>query len=161
VPAVRPVKGQIVRLRRRDGSGAVGPARTVRAVVEGASVYVVPRQDGTVVVGATVEEQGFDTTVTAGAVYELLRDARRAVPAVAEMVLEETVAGLRPGSPDNGPIVGPSGVVDGLVLATGHYRNGILLAPLTAEGVVAVLAGQALPDELAPFGPERFTALTR
>jgi glycine oxidase len=160
VPAVRPVKGQIVRLRRRDGSGAVGPARTVRAVVEGASVYVVPRQDGTVVVGATVEEQGFDTTVTAGAVYELLRDARRAVPAVAEMVLEETVAGLRPGSPDNGPIVGPSGVVDGLVLATGHYRNGILLAPLTAEGVVAVLAGQALPDELAPFGPERFTALT-
>jgi glycine oxidase len=137
------------------------PTKTVRAVVEGASVYVVPREDATVVVGATVEEQGFDTTVTAGAVYELLRDAHRAVPAVTEMALDEAVAGLRPGSPDNGPVVGPSPAVVGLVLATGHYRNGILLAPLTAEGVVAVLRGDEAPAELAPFGPERFAALAR
>ena len=161
VPAVRPVKGQIVRLRQRQRSSPAGPTRTVRAVVEGASVYVVPREDGTVVVGATVEEQGFDTTVTAGAVYELLRDARRAVPAVSEMALEEAVAGLRPGSPDNGPIVGESAAVDGLVMATGHYRNGILLAPLTADAVAAVLGGRAVPTEMAPFGPDRFAAVTR
>ena len=80
--------------------------RTVRGIVQGSSVYVVPREDGTVVVGATVEERGFDTAVTAGAVYELLRDAHRVVPGITEMVLGEVTAGLRPGSPDNAPIVG-------------------------------------------------------
>ena len=153
VPAVRPVKGQILRLLP-TGEGAV-LGRSVRAVVEGASVYLVPREDGSLVVGATVEEQGFDTTVTAGAVYELLRDARRLVPATAEMVLGEAVAGLRPGSPDNGPVVGASSV-PGLLLATGHYRNGILLAPVTADAVCALLAGGDVPAALAPFGPDRF-----
>jgi glycine oxidase len=161
VPAVRPVKGQIVRLRSGPGMAAPVPTRTVRAIVEGSSVYVVPRQDGTVVVGATVEEQGYDTTVTAGAVYELLRDAHRAVPAVTEMALDEAVAGLRPGSPDNGPVVGASPSVHGLVLATGHYRNGILLAPLTADAVVSVLGGGEPPAELAPFGPGRFAVVAR
>jgi glycine oxidase len=155
-PPVRPVKGQILRL----GPGAGGPSlsRSVRAVVEGSSLYLVPRQDGTVVVGATVEEQGFDTAVGAGAVYEMLRDAHRVVPAISEMVLAEASAGLRPASPDNGPLVGPSPALDGLVVATGHYRNGILLAPLTAEAVVAVLRGEAPPAELAPFAPARFGA---
>ena len=154
VPAVRPVKGQILRL----GPGSEGPRlrRSVRAVVEGSSLYLVPRQDGSLVVGATVEEQGFDTTVLAGAVYEMLRDARRVVPAVSEMVLDEAMAGLRPGSPDNGPVVGASVSVPGLVLATGHYRNGILLAPITADAVVALLSGGEPPSELLAFGPDRF-----
>lgn len=158
LPAVRPVKGQILRLRPRAGGPALG--RSVRAVVEGSSVYLVPREDGSLVVGATVEEQGFDTTVTAGAVYELLRDARTVVPGVSELGLDEAVAGLRPGSPDNGPVVGAHDAVSGLVVATGHYRNGILLAPLTADTAVAALAGRPPPAELQPFGPARFASVT-
>ena len=156
VPAVRPVKGQIMRLTPTEQAPHL--TRTVRGVVQGASVYVVPRHDGSVVVGATVEERGFDTDVTAGAVYELLRDAHRVVPAVTEMVVDETGAGLRPGSPDNAPIVGPSAVpgAGGLVLATGHYRNGILLAPVTAAAVAAYVAGDVPPPEIVPFGPDRF-----
>ncbi len=129
-------------------------------MVQGTSVYVVPRADGTVVVGATVEERGYDTTVTAGAVYELLRDAHRVVPGVTEMVLGESAAGLRPGSPDNAPVVGPASVqgADGLVVATGHYRQGILLAPLTAEAVAAIVSGDEPPEELAAFGPGRFSS---
>ena len=92
----------------------------------------MPRADGRLIVGATVEEQGFDTAVTAGGVHELLREAYRLLPDVAEMELVEAMAGLRPGTPDNLPLIGP-GALEGLVLATGHYRNGILLAPLTAE----------------------------
>jgi len=157
LPAVRPVKGQILRLRPRVGGPSLG--RSVRAVVEGSSVYLVPRQDGSLVVGATVEEQGFDTMVTAGAVYELLRDARAVVPGVSELTLDEAIAGLRPGSPDNGPVVGTHDAVAGLVVATGHYRNGILLAPLTADSAVAALAGREPPPELLPFGPARFASV--
>jgi glycine oxidase len=157
LPAVRPVKGQILRLRPRVGGLRLG--RSVRAVVEGSSVYLVPREDGSLVVGATVEEQGFDTMVTAGAVYELLRDARTVVPGVSELTLDEAVAGLRPGSPDNGPVVGTHEAVAGLVVATGHYRNGILLAPLTADSAVAALTGRQAPPELLPFGPARFSSV--
>lgn len=159
VPPVRPVKGQILRLT--PGAGAPALGRAVRAVVEGASIYLVPRHDGSLVVGATVEERGFDTSVTAGAVYELLRDARRVVPAVSEMVLDEACAGLRPGSPDNGPIVGALGDVPGVVVATGHYRNGFLLAPVTADAVVAVLAGREPPPEIASFAPHGRRPLAR
>jgi len=158
LPRVRPVKGQILRL-----SGDVSRPllqRSVRGVVQGASVYLVPRADGTVVVGATVEEQGFDTTVTAGAVYELLRDARRVVPGISELALTEARAGLRPGSPDNAPMVGTT-AVDGLLVATGHYRNGILLSPLTADTVAALAAGDEPPPEMAPFGPRRFAPAGR
>ena len=155
-PAVRPVKGQILRLPPRLHAPVM--TRTVRAVVQGSSVYAVPRLDGTVVLGATVEERGFDASVTAGAVYELLRDAHRVMPGLAELELGETTAGLRPGSPDNAPMVGRPSVpgADGLVLATGHYRQGILLAPMTATAVVSILSGGEPPDELAPFGPGRF-----
>jgi glycine oxidase len=154
VPPVRPIKGQILRL----GGDPERPLlrRSVRAVVQGASVYLVPRTDGTVVVGATVEERGFDSTVTAGAVYELLRDARRVVPGVTELELLEARAGLRPGSPDNAPMVGAT-TVAGLILATGHYRNGILLSPLTAETVADLVVGQDPPAEMVPFAPGRFS----
>ena len=132
-PPVRPVKGQILELRSRDG------AAPCRRIVAGERVYLVPRPDGRLIVGATVEEQGFDTAVTAGGVHELLREAYRLLPDVAEMELVEAAAGLRPGTPDNLPLVGESGV-DGLLWATGHYRNGILLAPLTANAIVDLLA---------------------
>jgi glycine oxidase len=147
LPPVRPVKGQILRLR--------GAPHLIARTVRGGSVYILPRGDGRVVVGGTVEERGFDTTVTAGAVYELLRDARALVPDVAELDLVEASAGLRPGSPDNMPIVGDS-TVQGLVVATGHYRNGYLLAPATADAVAGVLAGGRWPEATAPWSPARF-----
>jgi len=153
VPPVRPVKGQILRLAGDATRPLLG--RSVRGLVQGSSFYLVPRADGTVVLGATVEERGYDTTVTAGAVYELLRDARRVVPGVSELELTEARAGLRPGSPDNAPVVGPS-TVAGLVIATGHHRNGILHSPLTADAVAATATGSAPPAEMAPFGPTRF-----
>ena len=132
-PPVRPVKGQALELRRRDGEP---PARHILASER---VYLVPRGDGRLIVGATVEEMGYDTAVTAGGVHELLREAYRLLPDVAEMELVDAIAGLRPGTPDNLPLVGP-GAIDGLVLATGHFRNGILLAPLAAKAVVDLLA---------------------
>jgi glycine oxidase len=137
LPAVRPVKGQILTLR---GNGQPVCGRLVASE----RVYIVPRADGRVVVGATVEELGFDLRVTAGAVLELLREAYRVLPDVAELELVETSAGLRPGSPDNLPTVGAS-AVPGLVIATGHYRNGILLAPVTAAAVAELLAGGRRP----------------
>ncbi len=132
---VRPVKGQIMRLRDPAGPGLL--ERVVR--FEGG--YLVPRGDGRYVLGGTVEERGFDRTVTAGAVHQLLRDASELVPGVLELEISELEAGLRPGTPDNLPLIGPADR-DGLYWATGHYRNGILLAPVTAELVVAGLAGR-------------------
>jgi glycine oxidase len=134
-PPVRPVKGQVIELRRRDGEP---PARHILASER---VYLVPRGDGRLIVGATVEEMGFDTAVTAGGVHELLREAYRLLPDVAEMELVDAIAGLRPGTPNNLPLVGP-GAIDGLVLATGHFRNGILLAPLAAEAVADLVSGR-------------------
>jgi len=152
-PRVRPVKGQTLRLR------LPGPPRmghVVRGHVKGAPIYVLPRSDGEYVVGASSEEAGFDQTPRAGAVYELLRDAQSLLPELGEAALVEVCTGLRPGSPDNAPLIGPSGL-DGLVLATGHYRNGILLSPVTADGIADLIATGALPDVLAPFAPSRFT----
>jgi glycine oxidase len=134
-PPVRPVKGQVAELRARTGGEP-----PVRHILASERVYLVPREDGRLIVGATVEEMGFDTTVTAGGVHELLREAYRLLPDVAEMELTGVTAGLRPGTPDNIPLVGP-GAIPGLVLATGHYRNGILLAPHTAEAVAEHLSG--------------------
>ncbi len=156
LPAIRPVKGQIIRLAPTERAPQLG--RTVRGIVQGASVYVVPRDDGSVVLGATVEEQGFDDSVTAGGLYELLRDAHRVVPGITEMSVTETAAGLRPGSPDNAPVVGAvdPARASGLVVASGHYRNGFLLAPVTAAAVGALVVGDEPPPEIAPFGPQRF-----
>jgi glycine oxidase len=147
-PPVRPVKGQTVELRSRDDSPPC------ERIVASERVYLVPRADGRLIVGATVEEQGFDTAVTAGGVHELLREAYRLLPDIAEMELIGSSAGLRPGTPDNLPLIGP-GAIEGLVLATGHYRNGILLAPLTADAVAAQLAGEALPNPVAAANPAR------
>jgi glycine oxidase len=154
-PPVRPVKGQILRLA--GPASAKVASRTVRGFVRGSPVYLVPRSDGRVVVGATAEEQGFDTTVQAGAVFGLLRDAIELIPAVGELELVEARAGLRPGSPDNAPLVGRS-PLPGLAVATGHYRNGMLLAPITAMGLTSLLAGGAVPVELEPFAPTRFAS---
>jgi glycine oxidase len=134
-PAVRPVKGQVVELRTRNGEPPT------RHILASERVYLVPRADGRLIVGATVEEMGFDTAVTGGGVHELLREAYRLLPDVAEMEWVGASAGLRPGTPSNLPLVGP-GAIDGLVLATGHYRNGILLAPLAARAVADLLANR-------------------
>jgi glycine oxidase len=158
--AVRPVKGQLLRLRHPAGMPPV-ITHTIRATVRGADVYLVPRADGEVVVGATQEERGPDRTVTAGAVHDLLRDALSVLPVTSELELAETCAGLRPGTPDNGPVVGPvvdAGGPGGLLLATGHYRNGILMSPVTADAIVAHLTGQQAAPEWEPFAPGRFGA---
>jgi glycine oxidase len=154
-PPVRPVKGQILTLRQAPGDPLV--TRTLRAIVRGASVYLVPRDDGRVVVGATVEERGWDARTTAGGAYELLRDALAVVPGLDDADLVAVRAGLRPASPDDLPMIGP-GAVDGLVVATGHHRNGVLLTPVTADAVAAVVAGGPVPDEVAPCDPRRFAA---
>lgn len=156
VPPVRPVKGQVLRLSVPQRY-APFLSRTVRAVVRGSQVYLVPRENGELVVGATSEELGWDTTVTAGGVYELLRDAHELVPGITELPLTETRAGLRPGSPDNAPLLGPTQLA-GLSLATGHYRNGVLLTPVTGDAMAHVLATGELPDEARPFTPRRFGA---
>ncbi|MEU3855920.1 glycine oxidase ThiO [Streptomyces sp. NPDC028722] len=155
-PPVRPVKGQVLRLTVPHRF-APFLSRTVRAVVRGSQVYLVPRENGELVVGATSEELGWDTTVTAGGVYELLRDAHELVPGITELPLTETRAGLRPASPDNAPLLGPSGL-DGLLLATGHHRNGVLLTPVTGDVLAHTLVTGGLPPEARPFTPRRFGA---
>ncbi|QUC61377.1 glycine oxidase ThiO [Streptomyces sp. A2-16] len=154
LPPVRPVKGQVVRLTVPPHQ-APFLSRTVRAVVRGSHVYLVPRESGELVIGATSEELGWDTTVTAGGVYELLRDAHELVPGITELPLTETRAGLRPGSPDNAPLLGPT-ELPGLLLATGHYRNGVLLTPVTGDALAHALTTGELPDVARPFTPGRF-----
>jgi len=146
---VRPVKGQIMRLRDPAGPGLL--TRVIRMQPG----YLVPRGDGRYVLGATMEEQGFDTAPTAGGVFELLRDAIELVPGVSELQIEEVAAGLRPGTPDNAPVLGP-GAVTGLQWAAGCFRHGILLAPLVADALAAALAGEPLPEVAQPFGAQRF-----
>jgi len=147
---IRPVKGQILRLHDPAGAGLL--TRVLRMP----TAYVVPRGDGRYVLGATVEERGFDTTVTAGAVFELLRDASELLPGLSELVVDELSVGLRPGTADNAPVIGP-GAVDGLFWATGHYRHGILLAPVTAELIAsAVVDGSPVPEE---FSAARFAGV--
>jgi glycine oxidase len=148
---VRPVKGQVVRLRDPQGAGLVG--RTIRTP----DAYLVPRADGGYVLGATMEERGWDTAPTAGGVFELLRDIGEVVPGILELELGAVLAGLRPAMPDNLPAIGP-GALDGLVWATGHHRSGILLAGLTGDLVAGLLAGEGLPDWAAPADARRFAA---
>jgi glycine oxidase len=152
-PPVRPIKGQMLSLRM----DAAAPLLTHVLWAPGA--YLVPRRDGRLIVGGTVEEKGFDSTLTAGGVLTLLEAAWRAVPAVEELPIEEMWVGHRPGSRDDAPILGP-GPVDGLVYATGHHRNGILLAPVTADTMARLVLDGVVDAAIRPFGIERF-ALAR
>jgi len=154
VPPVRPVKGQIIRLAGAHQAGAL-LSGNVRCLVAGRSVYLVPRADGEVVVGATTEEMGYDQRVTVEAVHDLLADSCAVVPGLMHLEFHEVCASLRPGSPDNAPLIGPSGL-PGLIVATGHYRNGILLTPVTADAVVELISSGRLPERMAPFSPNRF-----
>jgi glycine oxidase len=152
-PPVRPVRGQLLRLRDPAGPGLL--SRVLR--FEGG--YLVPRADGRYVLGATVEERGFDVEPEVGGIYELLREAHEVIPGVSELKIEELCVGLRPGTPDNAPVIGPGAQV-GLTWATGHHRNGILLAPLSAQLVVGLLGGeQAEQQLLGVCAPERFQAV--
>jgi glycine oxidase len=148
LPQVRPVKGEVVRLRAGAGE------RPCERIVVTERVYVVPRDGEEVVLGATVEERGFDRRVTAGGVHELLREGYRVLPEIAELELVECTAGLRPATADNAPVVGAS-EVEGLLLAGGHHRNGILLAPITAEAIGALLAGEEPAGPAAALAPAR------
>jgi glycine oxidase len=152
-PPVRPVRGEILTLRQPPGPPVV--THTVRGLVHGFTVYLVPRAGGRLVVGATVQERGWDTRVTAGGSYELLRDALALVPGLDDAELVAVRAGLRPGTPDDLPMIGRS-AAQGLVVATGHFRNGILLTPITAEAVAAAVAGDPLPPEVGACDPRRF-----
>lgn len=157
LPPVRPVKGQILRLRHPAGMPPV-LTRTVRAIVKGTDVYLVPRADGELVVGATQDERA-DREVTAGAVHDLLHDAMSVLPAISELTFAEATAGLRPGSADNGPVVGWAGDrpgSPGLIVAAGHFRNGIMLSAATADAVTCLLAGERPAAEWLPFTPARF-----
>jgi glycine oxidase len=149
---VRPVKGQVLRLRDPRGGGLV------TRVIRGEHAYLVPRGDGRYVLGATMEERGWDTAATAGGVYELIRDMSELVPGVLELEIDELEAGLRPATPDNLPAIG-RGALEGLIWATGHHRNGVLLTPVTAELVACEVAGEPLPDWARPAGPVRFAGV--
>lgn len=153
-PPVRPVKGQMLAV------GMDPASHLLRHVVWSAGIYLVPRRDGRLIVGATVEERGFDDHITAGGLFALLEAAWRTCPGIEELPVIETWVGHRPTSRDDAPILGATGI-EGLVMATGHHRNGILLAPVTADEVSRhILTGETVP-ELAPFALDRFeTAAT-
>jgi glycine oxidase len=150
LPPVRPIKGQMLALRMDKA------APLVRHVIWGPGIYLVPRLDGRLIVGATVEEKGFDSTLTAGGLLTLLEAAWRAVPAIEELPIDEMWVGHRPGSRDDAPILGPA-PLDGLIYATGHHRNGILLAPVTADTIAHLVLDGTLDPAIRPFGIERFT----
>lgn len=147
---VRPVKGQTLRL-------VADPlfAHVVRGSVKGSTIYLAQRASGEIVIGASSEEAGFDLRPRAGAIYELLRDAQSLIPTISELEFREVSTSVRPGSPDNAPIVGRA-ATDGLIYASGHYRNGILLTPVTADGIAELIMSGDLPEVLRPFTARRF-----
>lgn len=154
VPPVRPVKGQMLSLQMEEGITINSVIRTVRARYP-TSVYLVPRADDRLIVGATSEEMGFDRRLTVGGMFELLRGAWEAVPGVYDLPVLETWSGLRPGSRDNAPILGKT-PVENLIYATGHYRNGILLTPITAYEVAKLVLTGETSEIIAPFQLDRF-----
>ncbi|HEV2300596.1 MAG TPA: FAD-dependent oxidoreductase, partial [Stellaceae bacterium] len=151
LPPVRPIKGQMLALRMDPA------APLLRHVVWAPHAYMAPRLDGRLVIGGTVEEKGFDESLTAGGLLALIEGAWRAVPGIEELAIAETWVGFRPGSRDDAPILGPSGI-DGLVIATGHYRNGILLTPITAALISGYVLTGKMPQSARPFSPQRFAA---
>jgi glycine oxidase len=150
LPPVRPIKGQMLALRMDPEAPLL---RHVMWLPRGG--YLVPRRDGRLIIGGTVEERGFDDSVTAGGLLALIEGAWRAIPAIEELPLDEAWVGFRPGSRDDAPMLGPSGI-DRLVIATGHHRNGILLTPITAQSISAYILTGRMPQSAEPFTPERF-----
>ena len=151
-PPVRPIKGQMLALRMDP------TAPLLTHVVWAPGAYLVPRLDGRLLVGATVEEKGYDTSLTAGGILTLLEAAWRVVPAVEELPIDEMWVGHRPGSRDDAPILG-TGLIDGLIYATGHHRNGILLTPITADAIAELVLEGAADPAIRPFSIERFGSL--
>jgi glycine oxidase len=151
-PPVRPIKGQMLALRMDPA------APLLTHVVWAPGAYLVPRLDGRLLVGATVEEKGYDTSLTAGGILTLLEAAWRVVPAVEELPIDEMWVGHRPGSRDDAPILG-TGLIDGLIYATGHHRNGILLTPITADAIAELVLEGAADPAIRPFSIERFGSL--
>lgn len=147
VPPIRPIKGQMMALRMETP--------LLRHVLWAPGAYLVPRRDGRLIIGATVEEQGFDERLTAGGIYGLLDGAWRAIPSIEELPIDEMWVGFRPGSRDDAPILGPS-PLDGLVLATGHHRNGILLTPITADAIAHYVLSGVVSESIRGFGLNRF-----
>lgn len=145
---VRPVKGQIITLQNTGECD-------LRGIVRSPRMYLVPKEDGTIRLGATSEEKGFDTRPTAGGAKELLEEGWEAVPSVYDLPLVETIAGLRPAGRDHAPVIGQSGA-EGLFYATGHYRHGILLTPATVYALTDEILNRKAPDILRPFRPDRF-----
>jgi glycine oxidase len=150
-PPVRPLKGQVIALQMEPR------APIIDRVIWGPGIYLVPRRDGTLILGATVEEKGFDSDLTAGGVFRLLEAAWEILPQIEELPIKEMWVGFRPTSRDDAPILGPT-AVDGLVVATGHHRNGVLLAPLTIDAVSAFMLDGTLSEAVEPFGIGRFNA---
>lgn len=149
IPPVRPVKGQALAIK----SDPKNPV--IKHVIWGSDAYMVPRNDGSIVIGATMEEKGFDDSITVGAIYNLLKAAWEMVPMVYELPIVEMWCGFRPGSRDDAPILGPTDV-EGLILATGHFRNGVLLTPITAYSIVELIEKNQLPEIAKPFTINRF-----
>jgi glycine oxidase len=156
---VRPIMGEILRVAPKSGTLA-NITHTIRGYVRGIPVYLVPRENGEIVIGATELETGFDVEPTAGGIFQLLRDAREVFPYLAEMKIAELMAGLRPGSPDNAPLMGPIGDYAGLYAATGHYRNGVLLTPATGDVMLAYITNAEIPEYAKAFTPTRFSSLS-
>ncbi len=148
-PPVRPIKGQMLALRMDPA------APLLRHVVWTPRVYLVPREDGRLIVGATTEERGFNGDLTAGGIYSLLEGAWRALPSVEELAIDEMWVGFRPGSRDDAPLLGP-GELEGLVYATGHHRNGILLTPVTADSIARYILDGEVAAAIRPFAMSRF-----
>jgi glycine oxidase len=154
LPPVRPIKGQMLALRMDPR------APLLHHVVWTPKVYLVPRRDGRLIVGGTVEERGFDAALTAGGVFALLEGAWRTLPGVEDLAIDEMWVGFRPGSRDDAPVLGPC-AVDGLVLATGHHRNGILLTPVTADALARFVLSGEMDEAIRPFGIGRFVAAAK
>ena len=151
---IRPLKGQSMALRSRPAFGR-NAALPVDHVIWTSEIHLAPKADGRMIVGATMEEAGFDANVTAGGLYALLDGVRRVLPGAEEMVIEAVWAGFRPTSEDDAPILGQT-VVQGLVLAAGHHRNGYLLAPVTARAIEDLVVDGAIRGAAAGFGLDRF-----
>ncbi len=153
-PRIEPVRGQMVCFDSADST-----PRIARHVIYTSRGYLVPRRDGRVLAGSTTEQAGFDKEVTASGVHSILSNALEISPRISDLPLIGTWAGLRPRAEDSLPVLGPCAEIPGLVFATGHYRNGILLAPITGELIAGAIVDNVVSPDLNAFGPDRFATV--